>query len=110
MGRILHKRHQSNQGWHCSQLHGKRRITACVDSEWQDAGSTRIAAYPGAYSFEVSAGNGDGVWNSPTEQINLSIARAYYQTPRRMIEDTLNRADLVLIEGRDRVRGLRSQR
>lgn len=158
-----------------------------VDSDWQDAGSTRAAIYtnlgPGTYEFLVSASHLDGDWTAQPARISFQINAAFYQTlwfkliealaalwlfglvirfrnrqaakkienqmrerlmerdriarelhdtllqgfqglvlrfqmaanaippnerSRTMMEDTLNRADSVLAEGRERVRDLRS--
>jgi signal transduction histidine kinase len=54
------------------------------DEEWQDAGTRRQAYYsdlpPGQYRFQVSASNGDGVWNDSGAMLALTIAPAFYQT------------------------------
>ncbi|MBV8091741.1 MAG: PAS domain-containing protein, partial [Acetobacteraceae bacterium] len=59
------------------RLHGR-------DPDWQNAGARREAFYsdlpPGDYQFEVTAANGDGVWNSAAATIQLSVLPAFYQT------------------------------
>jgi signal transduction histidine kinase/ligand-binding sensor domain-containing protein len=55
-----------------------------VDSEWRDAGARREAFYtnlaPGAYRFEVTAANEDGVWNSTGAQVNITLPPRFVQT------------------------------
>jgi signal transduction histidine kinase/ligand-binding sensor domain-containing protein len=54
------------------------------DKEWQNAGTRRQAFYtnlrPGAYRFQVSAANNDGLWNEDGAGIAFSILPAFYQT------------------------------
>ena len=55
-----------------------------VDAHWQDAGYQREAIYanlaPGPYRFEVTAANGDGLWNPEGASIPFEIQPAFYQT------------------------------
>ncbi|MFZ6768088.1 two-component regulator propeller domain-containing protein [Undibacterium sp. Di26W] len=55
-----------------------------VDSDWQDAGSSRTATYtdlgPGEYRFKVIAANNDGVWNTEGAAVRFYIEPAFYQT------------------------------
>jgi signal transduction histidine kinase len=54
------------------------------DKEWQNAGTRRQAFYtnlrPGAYRFQVSASNNDGLWNEDGAGVAFSILPAFYQT------------------------------
>jgi signal transduction histidine kinase len=54
------------------------------DREWQDAGNRRQAFYsdlpPGAYHFQLTASNKDGVWNEKAASVDFTVAPAYYQT------------------------------
>ncbi|MFZ6760924.1 sensor histidine kinase [Undibacterium sp. Ji50W] len=55
-----------------------------VDTDWQDAGSSRTATYtdlgPGEYRFKVIAANNDGVWNTEGAAARFYIEPAFYQT------------------------------
>lgn len=55
-----------------------------VDSQWQDAGTSRSAVYtglaPGDYRFQVMAANNDGVWSERAAVAHLYLAPAFYQT------------------------------
>ena len=56
-----------------------------MDEDWVDAGSRRQAFYndlaPGAYTFEVTASNSDGVWNAAAASaLRFSVKPAWYQT------------------------------
>ena len=55
-----------------------------ADADWQDVGYQREATYanlaPGRYRFEVTAANGDGLWNSEGASIPFEIRPAFYQT------------------------------
>gem|GEM_PF-2561096 len=55
-----------------------------LDKDWQDAGTRRQAFYtnlgPGSYRFRVIACNNDGVWNEVGDQLDFSIAPAWFQT------------------------------
>ena len=54
------------------------------DREWVDAEDRRIASYsnlpPGDYSFQVTAANNDGVWNTAGVSLALYLAPHWYQT------------------------------
>jgi signal transduction histidine kinase/ligand-binding sensor domain-containing protein len=55
-----------------------------LDSTWVDAGSRRIAYYshlpPGKYSFQVIAGNSDGVWNTVGQRLSIEVLAPFYRT------------------------------
>lgn len=55
-----------------------------VDNAWRDAGQRREAFYtnlaPGAYRFEVTASNEDGVWNSIGAQMAVTVPPRFVQT------------------------------
>jgi signal transduction histidine kinase/ligand-binding sensor domain-containing protein len=55
-----------------------------VDAGWRDAGSRRQAFYndlpPGKYRFEVSASNGDNLWNEASAIMNMEVPPAFNQT------------------------------
>jgi signal transduction histidine kinase/ligand-binding sensor domain-containing protein len=55
-----------------------------LDSAWQDAGPRREAFYtnlgPGAYRFEVTASNEDGVWSVAPAALDVTIPPAFVQT------------------------------
>jgi signal transduction histidine kinase len=55
-----------------------------VDKDWQDAGGRRETSYtnlgPGSYRFQVTASNGDGVWNESGAIASFSIIPAFYET------------------------------
>jgi signal transduction histidine kinase/ligand-binding sensor domain-containing protein len=55
-----------------------------ADRDWQDAGTRRQAFYtnlrPGHYRFQVTARNGDGVWNKVGDFVAVTIAPLWYQT------------------------------
>lgn len=54
------------------------------DRTWREAGNVRQAVYtnlaPGAYRFEVSAANEDGVWSPQPARVQLRIEAAFTQT------------------------------
>lgn len=54
------------------------------DKHWIDAGSRRVAYYtnlaPGRYKFEVTAENGDGVWNAGSATLRFRLLPHFYQT------------------------------
>lgn len=56
-----------------------------LDDKWISAGDSRRARYaslaPGSYSFEVKAANLDGVWSSPKQLIQFSVASPPWSTP-----------------------------
>jgi diguanylate cyclase (GGDEF)-like protein len=55
------------------------------DSDWTYAGSRRSAWYtnlpPGQYTFEVQAGNSDGVWNMQGDSFHFVIVPPITRTP-----------------------------
>jgi signal transduction histidine kinase len=55
-----------------------------LDADWVDAGADRTASYwrvpPGHYRFEVSAHNGDGVWNTTGVSVALVVLPHFWQT------------------------------
>jgi PAS domain S-box-containing protein len=55
-----------------------------VDRDWQDVRTRRQAFYtnlaPGNYHFHVIACNNNGVWNETGDQLDFSIAPAWFQT------------------------------
>jgi ligand-binding sensor domain-containing protein len=55
-----------------------------ADRDWQDVGARRQAFYtnlrPGHYRFQVTARNGDGVWNKVGDFVAFTIAPSWYQT------------------------------
>jgi signal transduction histidine kinase len=55
-----------------------------VDTDWQDAGSRRVAFYtnlaPGYYRFRVIAANNDGVWNRTGDSLGFAIPPEFFQT------------------------------
>jgi hypothetical protein len=57
---------------------------ANFDKNWIDAGALRTAFYtnlsPGHYKFEVTARNGDGVWNQQSTVLGLELKPHFYQT------------------------------
>jgi signal transduction histidine kinase/ligand-binding sensor domain-containing protein len=61
-----------------------RYLLEGYDTQWQDAGTRRVAFYndlpPGKYSFRVIASNNSGLWNDERASLDFSIAPAYYQT------------------------------
>ncbi|MBA4150533.1 MAG: response regulator [Verrucomicrobia bacterium] len=54
-----------------------------VDTDWQDAGTRRVARYtilrPGDYSFHVMASNNDGLWSETEASFSFSLAPHFYQ-------------------------------
>lgn len=54
------------------------------DSDWQEAGTRRIAFYtglaPGHYTFRVIAANEDLVWNDVGDVLAVDVTPAFYQT------------------------------
>lgn len=54
------------------------------DPDWVDAGDRRVAHYgslgPGRYSFKVTAGNADGIWNPQPAEIQFVVLPHYYET------------------------------
>ena len=57
-----------------------------VDTDWQDGGDRRESLYsnlrPGDYRFEVTAANGDGVWNPTGASLEFSVAPSFVQSRR----------------------------
>jgi ligand-binding sensor domain-containing protein/signal transduction histidine kinase len=54
-----------------------------LDRDWVQAGSRRVAYYshlpPGRYTFQVTADNGDGVWNTEGQTLAVTVVPAFYQ-------------------------------
>lgn len=54
------------------------------DSAWVDAGGQHSASYtnlpPGAYTFEVTACNNDGIWAASPATVHFTIRPHFYQT------------------------------
>jgi signal transduction histidine kinase/ligand-binding sensor domain-containing protein len=54
-----------------------------VDESWQDVNNRTEAVYtrlrPGAYSFQVMATNGEGVWSQPVD-LAFTVLPTFYQT------------------------------
>lgn len=65
------------------QIRFRYRLTG-HDNDWIDAGARRIAYYTnipaGAYTFEVTAANSEGAWNSTPATFAFSIRPHFYQT------------------------------
>ena len=65
------------------QVRFKYRLEG-FDEEWVDASNRRMAYYtnipPGDYTFQVIAGNHDGIWNTTGASIRLHLAPHFYQT------------------------------
>jgi signal transduction histidine kinase len=57
---------------------------AGFDSDWVDMGAKRTANYnyipPGQYSFQVIAGNNDGVWNEVGASLEFEVLPHFWQT------------------------------
>jgi signal transduction histidine kinase len=55
-----------------------------LDRDWVDAGSRRTAYYshlpPGSYTFNVTADNGEGVWNATGKTLAIVVLPRFYQT------------------------------
>jgi signal transduction histidine kinase/ligand-binding sensor domain-containing protein len=55
-----------------------------LDRDWVDAGARRTAYYshlpPGAYTFNVTANNGEGVWNATGDTLAIVVLPRFYQT------------------------------
>ncbi|MEO7275568.1 MAG: ATP-binding protein [Vicinamibacterales bacterium] len=57
---------------------------AGLDRDWVDAGVRRTAYYshlpPGSYTFNVTADNGEGVWNPMGQSLTIVVLPRFYQT------------------------------
>jgi signal transduction histidine kinase/ligand-binding sensor domain-containing protein len=57
---------------------------AGLDDDWIDVGTSRSALYskipPGNYTFQVLAGNSDGVWNTEGASLNIIVIPPFWQT------------------------------
>ena len=55
-----------------------------LDPHWVEAGTRRVAFYsflpPGNYRFQVTACNGDGVWNQSGANLGLEVVPHFWQT------------------------------
>lgn len=56
-----------------------------LNDEWIDVGNRKSAIYsklpPGDYTFRVSASNNDGLWNTETASMKISVIPPFWQTP-----------------------------
>ncbi|NQU67404.1 MAG: histidine kinase [Candidatus Marinimicrobia bacterium] len=61
-----------------------RYILVGYDKDWVNAGNSRVAKYmnlhPGAYTFQVTGSNNDGIWNDTGARINIFIKPPFWQT------------------------------
>ncbi|MFQ6608981.1 MAG: ATP-binding protein [Fidelibacterota bacterium] len=59
-------------------------MLAGLEDTWVPAGKRRIARYsnvaPGEYTFMVKATNSDGVWNTKTKTIHLTVTPPWWRT------------------------------
>ena len=59
------------------------RLTG-LDRDWVEAGTRRTAYYshlpPGSYTFNVTADNGEGVWNTAGATLAIVVLPRFYQT------------------------------
>jgi ligand-binding sensor domain-containing protein/signal transduction histidine kinase len=82
-GRVLEIRYTANSFVDPAKMRFKRRLIG-YDSEWHDAGATRVVFYtnlrPGHYQFEVSACNNHGYWNERGERFDFVVEPHFYQT------------------------------
>lgn len=57
---------------------------AGYETEWTDAGNRRVAPYqklaPGTYTFEVRAGNEDGVWSTSPATLAITVLPPFWRT------------------------------
>ncbi len=55
-----------------------------LDRDWVEAGPRRTAYYshlpPGSYTFNVTADNGEGVWNAAGQTLAIVVLPRFYQT------------------------------
>lgn len=55
-----------------------------LNDEWIDVGNRKSAIYskipPGEYTFRVSASNNDGLWNTESAFMNISVIPPFWQT------------------------------
>ncbi|MEO0581437.1 MAG: ATP-binding protein [Bacteroidota bacterium] len=60
-----------------------------IDDDWSDPSKDRKARYaglpPGNYTFRVKASNAEGVWSEGNTSIQISIAKAWWQTTAAFI-------------------------
>ena len=92
------------------QLRFRYRLRG-LDEDWVEAGATRTVAYhripAGTYAFEVTAANGDGVWNPDGDRIAVVVLAPFWRRGWFLAAAGLAIVALALvIEGR-RVVGLR---
>lgn len=70
--------------WSRSQAIKFRFRMIGLDREWVDAGARRTAYYshlpPGSYTFNVTADNGEGVWNRTGQSLAVVVLPPFYQT------------------------------
>ncbi|HEY3860317.1 MAG TPA: two-component regulator propeller domain-containing protein [Verrucomicrobiae bacterium] len=57
---------------------------AGLDSDWVNAGSSRVASFPyvpyGTYQFELTARNGAGNWNQAGASVEITVEPYFWQT------------------------------
>ncbi|MEL6696408.1 MAG: ATP-binding protein [Bacteroidota bacterium] len=60
-----------------------------IDDDWSDPSKDRKARYaglpPGNYTFRVKASNAEGIWSEGNTSIQISIAKAWWQTTAAFI-------------------------
>jgi ligand-binding sensor domain-containing protein/tRNA A-37 threonylcarbamoyl transferase component Bud32 len=65
------------------QMKFKYRLKGFEDN-WREAGNQRQASYtnidPGEYTFQVTAGNNDGVWNNQGAEFTFTLEPFFWQT------------------------------
>jgi signal transduction histidine kinase len=70
--------------WSRPQAIRFRYRLAGLDREWVEAGARRTAYYshlpPGSYTFNVTADNGEGVWNATGQSLAIVVLPRVYQT------------------------------
>jgi len=82
-GRVLEIRYTANSFVDPAKMRFKYRLVG-YDSEWHDAGTTRVAFYtnlrPKRYQFEVKACNNHGYWNEAGAKFPFVVEPHFYQT------------------------------
>jgi signal transduction histidine kinase len=83
------------------------------DSEWNDAGTRRVAYYtnlpPGDYTFRVAACNNDGLWNETGAAFSFHLKPRFTQTPWFYLLCILAAGMVIWTIHRIRVRQVRNQ-
>ncbi len=76
--------HYTGLSWSRPQAIKFRFRLMGLDRDWVDAGSRRTAYYshlpPGAYTFNVTADNGEGVWDATGKNLAIVVLPSFYQT------------------------------